>query len=64
MRSFLNDAQALVDLAEEGTFDFFDPEKLKAILDEAGWDCLGLIPTFGTPPQGFVAIARPREQHG
>jgi ubiquinone/menaquinone biosynthesis C-methylase UbiE/dienelactone hydrolase len=64
MRSFLNDAQALVELAEAGTFDFFDPEKLKEILDLAGWDCLGLIPTFGTPPQGYVGLARPREGHG
>jgi len=64
MRSFLNDAQALVELAEAGTFDFFDPDKLKDILEEAGWDCLGLIPTFGAPPQGYVAVARPRENHG
>jgi ubiquinone/menaquinone biosynthesis C-methylase UbiE/dienelactone hydrolase len=64
MRSFLNDAQALVELAEAGTFDFFDPEKLTEILDEAGWDCLGVIPTFGTPPQGYVAVARARENHG
>lgn len=64
MRSFLNDAQALVELAEAGTFDFFDPEKLKDILDEAGWDCLGIIPTFGTPPQGYIAVARLRESHG
>ncbi|MBM3312776.1 MAG: methyltransferase domain-containing protein, partial [Candidatus Aminicenantes bacterium] len=64
MRSFLNEAQALVELAEAGTFDFFDPEKLKDILEEAGWDCLGMIPTFGTPPQGYVAVARPREHHG
>ncbi|MBM3293188.1 MAG: methyltransferase domain-containing protein [Candidatus Aminicenantes bacterium] len=64
MRSFLNDAQALVELAEAGTFDFFDPEKLKDILDQAGWDCLGHMPTFGTPPQGYVIVARPRENHG
>ena len=34
LRAFLNDAQALVDLEEAGTFDFFDPEKLNSLLEE------------------------------
>ncbi len=64
LRSFLNDAQALVDLEEAGTFDFFDPEKLEALLEEAGWEILRIIPSYGTPPQGYVVVAKAREIHG
>lgn len=63
MRSFLNDAQALVDLEEAGTFDFFDPEKLEYLLGESGWDSVQTIPSFGNPPQGYVVVAKPRESH-
>lgn len=63
MRSFLNDAQALVDLEEAGTFDFFDPEKLEGLLDAAGWDSVRTVPSFGDPPQGYVVVAKPRETH-
>lgn len=61
LRVFLNDAQALVDLEEAGTFDFFDPEKLKNLLEETGWDIERTIPTFGNPPQGYVVIATARK---
>ncbi len=64
IRSFLNDAQALVELEEAGTFDFFDPERLSILLEEAGWEILRSIPTFGDPPQGYVVIARPRGSDG
>ena len=64
IRSFLNDAQALVELEEAGTFDFFDPEKLDRILEEAGWEPLRTIPSFGEPPQGYVVVAKVRESHG
>ncbi len=64
LRSFLNDAQALFDLEEAGTFDFFDPDELAGLLDEAGWDVEGFSPSFGDPPQGYVCIARAREIHG
>ena len=60
IRFFLNDAQALVELEEAGTFDFFDPKKLDALLDEAGWEPLATIPSFGNPPQGYVVAARVR----
>ena len=64
IRSFLNDAQALVDLEEAGTFDFFDHMKLEGLLDEAGWETVRFIPTFGDPPQGYVVEARVREING
>jgi ubiquinone/menaquinone biosynthesis C-methylase UbiE len=64
IRSFLNDAQALVELEEAGTFDFFDPEKLNGLLEEAGWETLATIPSFGAPPQGYVVVAKPRGAHG
>ena len=63
IRSFLNDAQALVELEEAGTFDFFDPAKLDGILEEAGWEPLRTIPSFGEPPQGYVVVAKVRESH-
>jgi SAM-dependent methyltransferase len=63
LRSFLNDAQALTELEEAGTFDFFDPEKLDGLLDEAGWVSLRKIPSYGDPPQGYVVVAKPRTPH-
>lgn len=64
IRSFLNDAQALVELAEAGTFDFFDPDRLAGLLDEAGWETLRTQPSFGDPAQGYLVVARPRPAHG
>ncbi|MDD8025710.1 MAG: PilZ domain-containing protein [Acidobacteriota bacterium] len=64
IRSFLNDAQALVELEEAGTFDFFDPERLAALLEEAGWESLRTFPSFGDPSQGYIVVARPRPAHG
>jgi ubiquinone/menaquinone biosynthesis C-methylase UbiE len=64
LRSFLNDAQALVDLEEAGTFDFFDLEKLKGLLEWAGWEIERVIASYGDPPQGYVVIARTRNVHG
>ena len=64
LRSFLNDAQELVDLEEAGTFDFFDPEKLEALLDETGWEILRIVPSYGTPPQGYVFVTKAREANG
>lgn len=64
IRSFLNDAQALVELEEAGTFDFFEPDKLTALLEEAGWECLGTRPSFGDPPQGYVVAAKVRDADG
>jgi ubiquinone/menaquinone biosynthesis C-methylase UbiE/CheY-like chemotaxis protein len=57
IRSFMNDAQALVELGEAGTFDFFDPEQLSAYLEEAGLTLLETIETFGDPPQGYIFTA-------
>ncbi len=64
LRSFLNDAQELVDLEEAGTFDFFDPEKLEALLEETGWEIDRVIPSYGNPPQGYVVVAKARNLHG
>jgi ubiquinone/menaquinone biosynthesis C-methylase UbiE/CheY-like chemotaxis protein len=63
LRSFLNDAQALVDLEEAGTFDFFDSEKLESLLEGAGWEIERIIPSYGDPPQGYVVVARARNTH-
>jgi len=63
LRSFLNDAQALTELEEAGTFDFFEQEKLDNLLDEAGWISLKKISSYGDPPQGYVVVAKPRNSH-
>jgi ubiquinone/menaquinone biosynthesis C-methylase UbiE len=63
LRSFLNDAQALSELEEAGTFDFFEQEKLEALLEEAGWISLRKIPSYGDPPQGYIVVAKPRSPH-
>jgi len=60
IRSFLNDAQALVDLEEAGTFDFFDPDKLNELLEEAGWEPVLYHQSFGDPPQGYIVAAKLR----
>jgi len=64
IRSFLNDAQALVELEEAGTFDFFDPKKLESLLDDSGWEMIRYIPSFGDPPQGYVIEAKVSDAHG
>ncbi len=64
LRAILNDAQELVDLEEAGTFDFFDPEKLEALLEETGWEILRLVPSYGAPPQGYVYVTRARDANG
>ena len=64
LRSFLNAAQELVDLEEAGTFDFFDPEKLEALLEETGWEILRVVPSYGQPPQGYVYVTKARETDG
>ncbi len=64
LRSFLNDAQELVDLEEAGTFDFFDPETLEGLLEETGWEILRSTPSYGDPPQGYVFTAKARETNG
>jgi ubiquinone/menaquinone biosynthesis C-methylase UbiE len=57
IRSFMNDAQALVELEEAGTFDFFDPERLSSHLEEAGFALLQRMESFGEPPQGYIFVA-------
>ncbi|MBD3415086.1 MAG: methyltransferase domain-containing protein [Candidatus Aminicenantes bacterium] len=57
IRSFLNDAQALVELEEAGAFDFFDLDNLYGLLEEAGFEKVQTIETFGSPPQGYICVA-------
>jgi len=56
VRSFLNDAQALVELEEAGTFDFFDLDNLYELLEQAGFEHLRTLETFGNPPQGYICV--------
>jgi len=57
IRSFMNDAEALVDLGEAGAFDFYEAESLSGLLEDAGFTLLRTIESFGDPPQGYVFIA-------
>ncbi|OGQ90151.1 MAG: hypothetical protein A2289_19825 [Deltaproteobacteria bacterium RIFOXYA12_FULL_58_15] len=61
IRSFLNDAQALVELGEAGAFEFFEQARLQALLDDAGYDVISTVDSFGSPAQGYVCVATPRE---
>ncbi|MCK7527540.1 MAG: hypothetical protein MZV64_63005 [Ignavibacteriales bacterium] len=47
-----------MDLEEAGTFDFFDPETLEALLEETGWEILRIAPSYGDPPQGYVFVGQ------
>ena len=58
IRSFLNDAQALVELEEAGTFDFFDPEKLEACSTRRAGRSCGPSPPSAIPPRATSSSAQ------
>ena len=39
-------------------------EKLEALLEETGWEILRIIPSYGTPPQGYVYVTKARDADG
>jgi ubiquinone/menaquinone biosynthesis C-methylase UbiE len=59
-RTFLNDAARLLDLEEQGTFQFWEPDELADLIRAAGFSNLSVCSVFGAPPQAvMVAADRP-----
>jgi hypothetical protein len=56
-RTFLNDAARLLDLEEQGTFQFWEPDELVALTRGAGFSNLSVCSVFGTPPQAVMVSA-------
>jgi hypothetical protein len=56
-RTFLNDAARLLDLEEQGAFQFWEPDELAALVRGAGFSNLSVCSAFGAPPQAVVVAA-------
>jgi ubiquinone/menaquinone biosynthesis C-methylase UbiE/dienelactone hydrolase len=56
LRAYTNSAAFLLRLEEEQTFRFFDPERLAAMLQDAGFEGVEVHAAFGDPPQAWVAV--------
>jgi ubiquinone/menaquinone biosynthesis C-methylase UbiE len=56
-RTFLNDAARLLDLEEQGAFQFWEPDELAALIRDAGFSGLEVCSAFGEPPQAIVVSA-------
>gem|GEM_PF-1197144 len=60
-RGYLNEASRLLDLEESGTFRFFDPDELGALVAKAGFVGVRTELALGSPPQAVVlADSMPR----
>jgi ubiquinone/menaquinone biosynthesis C-methylase UbiE len=57
-RDFLNDAAKLLDLEENGLFQFRDAAELATLLRSAGFRVEKVWSSFGDPPQAVVVSAR------
>jgi ubiquinone/menaquinone biosynthesis C-methylase UbiE/dienelactone hydrolase len=56
-RTFLNDAARLLDLEEQGAFQFWEPDELAALIRGAGFSNLEICSAFGVPPQAVMVVA-------
>jgi len=56
-RTFLNDAARLLDLEEQGAFQFWEPDELAALIRGTGFSNLHVRSAFGVPPQAIVVVA-------
>jgi ubiquinone/menaquinone biosynthesis C-methylase UbiE/pimeloyl-ACP methyl ester carboxylesterase len=56
-RTFLNDAARLLDLEEQGIFQFWEPDELAALIRGAGFSNLSICSVFGNPPQAVMVAA-------
>jgi ubiquinone/menaquinone biosynthesis C-methylase UbiE/dienelactone hydrolase len=57
-RGYLHQASRLLDLEEEGTFRFWDPQELGECVGEAGFVDVHAEWALGEPPQAVVVTAR------
>jgi ubiquinone/menaquinone biosynthesis C-methylase UbiE/pimeloyl-ACP methyl ester carboxylesterase len=58
LQSFINEAGRLLDLEEQGFFEFWDGPELVAMAKRAGFAELETWPAFGTPPQAHILSGR------
>jgi ubiquinone/menaquinone biosynthesis C-methylase UbiE/dienelactone hydrolase len=56
LRAYTSSAAFLLRLADEQTFRFFAPEQLRQLLEQAGFRSIEVRPSFGDPPQAYVAV--------
>jgi ubiquinone/menaquinone biosynthesis C-methylase UbiE/pimeloyl-ACP methyl ester carboxylesterase len=56
-RGYLNEASRLLDLEENGTFQFWDPPELERLVRQAGFRILSTSRSLGNPPQAVVLSA-------
>ncbi len=56
LRAYTSSAAFFLRLTEEQTFQFFAPDTLRQMLEQAGLRCVDIRPSFGDPPQAHVAI--------
>jgi hypothetical protein len=56
----LNEAAGLFELEEDGFFRFYTAEELKSLLSAAGFLEIEVLPSLGSPPQAYIAIAKKR----
>lgn len=57
IRDYMCSAAHLLRLAEEGTFQLYEPEELAALLEEAGLNVDTVRPCFGSPARAVVVRA-------
>jgi ubiquinone/menaquinone biosynthesis C-methylase UbiE len=58
LQSYINSAAYLTDLEERKLFRFFNASDLEAFVTASGFSVVELHPTFGSPPQGVIVVAR------
>lgn len=56
LRAYTSSAAFLLRLAEEQTFRLFSGDELRHMLELAGFCDVVVVPSFGDPPQAFVAM--------
>jgi ubiquinone/menaquinone biosynthesis C-methylase UbiE len=56
LRAYTNSAAFLLRLTEEHTFRFFGPDQLRQLLEQVGFRSVEIRPSFGDPPQAYVAV--------
>ena len=58
VRSYVNDAAKLLDLACDGVFRFYDAAALERMLTQAGFTDVEITESFGAPGQAVIASGR------
>src|SRR5262249_8853992 len=57
LRRFAGTAGQIVELEDIGRFTFFDGDRLRAMLDEAGFRDIRTYHGLGSPPAAVIAVA-------